>query len=172
MNTAKKTTLQETVAYRIGKFTSKVSIQPAIFEGILNLKCGDRADTLQYFRELAVEGKESGVKDVSLFVQSVALTEISPRKARVRVDFDAEAVNRVVIRFKNPITNRITKLSTFKTLIDILNVLYPNKAEDIHSAFAVDYCNMRTSLAKEEQGKCDLSHVVRERIISNLAETA
>lgn len=164
-----KKTLQESVAYRIGPFTSKVSIQPSIFEAVLSTSHYDEAKTRQVFRELAIEGKELGAKDVSLYVQSKALLSVLPTEITDKVIYKIGMQGRTPIRFTNPVTNKVTKLTTFTVLIDILNVIYEDKAKDIHTAFASDYCKKRAAADPKSAKRCDLSHHVRERIISNLS---
>jgi hypothetical protein len=166
---AKKTTLQESVAYRLGTFTSKVSIQPAMFEAVLADKNYDDAAARQVFRELAVEARELQAKDISLYAQSKGLLSVVPQEIRDQITYNEESKGRTPIRFVNPVTNKPTKLTTLTVLVDLLNILHGDKAKDIHVSFAADYCRKRASANADEIKKCDLSHQVRERIISNLS---
>lgn len=171
----KKTTAQTTVAYRhsTGKNgTSKVSLQPAIYEALVENFADDESRAREYIKELALQGRELKVKDLSLYVQSKALLSLMPKDIQAKVSLNITENGRVPVRYKNTIDKKMTKLTTLKVLHDILNVVYDGGSQEIHTKFAIEAHMAKkanaANLGDEDKKTCDISHQVRERIISNL----
>lgn len=173
---AKKATNQVTIPFRFGDLTSKASLQPAIYEALLAHKNGDSKAARSLIKDLAIEAcNADNVTDVSLYVQSKALIMLMPKSVQSKVVFNPSSEGRKPIRYKNPVSNKGTKMTTLTVLIDILDHLYDGVGEDIHKNFATQ---IHQAKAREEealkqagfevQKKSDVSHMVRERIINNL----
>ncbi|MCY9861447.1 hypothetical protein OTK49_02800 [Vibrio coralliirubri] len=170
----KQVTAQTTISYRhsAGKNgTSKVSMQPAIFEALVERE-GSETKAREVVKELAIAGRESNVKDVSLYVQSKALISLMPADIQSQVKLNLSDDNRLPLRYKNTVDKKMTKLTTFKVLHDILNVIYNGSSTEIHTKFAIDAHKAKKvqmeTLGELAKKTCDISHQVRERIISNL----
>ncbi|MCY9861292.1 hypothetical protein OTK49_02025 [Vibrio coralliirubri] len=174
----KQTTAQTTISYRhaAGKNgTSKVSLQPAIYEALVERHGDSDAQAREYIKELALQGRKLKVKDLSLYVQSIALISLMPVDIQGKVKLNLSEANRIPLRYKNTVEMKMTKLTTFKVLHDILNVVYSGSSEDIHTKFANEAHKAKKAteaklgeLNAQARKTCDISHQVRERIISNL----
>lgn len=175
----KKTTAQVTVPYRMGEKTSKVSIQPVIYESLLN-RFGSKDSTRSYIKDLAIEANEINAPDISLFVQSKALVELLPKKLQKNLPENNGSFERSTIRYSNSVTNKQTKLTTLSVLVDILDTLYDGKGNDIHKGFAnlvhknkaIEANIQKDNTVNGEKKRCDVSHLVRERIITNVLSAA
>lgn len=169
--TKQQATVQTTISYRHATGTSKVSMQPAIFEALVERE-GTEAKAREVVKELAIAGREKKVKDVSLYVQSKALISLMPSDIQNQVQLNITADNRLPLRYKNTVDKKMTKLTTFKVLHDILNVVYNGSSEEIHTKFAIEAHKAKKAqietLGKLGKKTCDISHQVRERIITNL----
>lgn len=173
---AKKATNQVTIPFRLGELTSKASIQPAIYEALLARKNGNVKETRSLIKDLATEAcKTDSVTDVSLYVQSKALLMLMPKSVQSKVSFNPSSEGRKPVRYTNPVSNKGTKMTTLTVLIDILDHLFGGLGQDIHKNHATQ---IHQAKAREEealkaaglevQKKCDVSHMVRERIINSL----
>ncbi|KDM91034.1 hypothetical protein [Photobacterium galatheae] len=183
MTTANKTsekqpqkTNQVTIPFRFGATTSKASLQPAIYEAILTQKNGDVKATRSFIKDLAIEACQSDdVHDVSLFVQSKALVHLMPQEIQSNIFFNPTSDGRLPIRYHNPVSKKGTKMTTLTILVDILDFLYEGSGQAIHKNFAIAVHQAKAKEAQamkaaglEPKRQCNVSHIVRERIINHL----
>lgn len=157
---------QTPVSYRVGSYTSKVSVQPAIIEALdLIFKHGNIDDTgYDFCKRMACEAYNLKFKKVSAYVREKACqrifgsdivgTKVHPEKIDVRVGIKV-----------NGVTNHTT-ITMFYSIIQFLK----NKLEKIDADLSPEIivqnlANEFYGVAKDTNGM--LSQVIREKIIAN-----
>ncbi|ELP6119347.1 TPA: hypothetical protein I7730_00955 [Vibrio vulnificus] len=160
---------QQLVSYRVGEFTSKVSIQPAIFEA-LEKKLGSFDAAYEQCVHLAAEAKRSGVTKISSHVQELVLAIVLPSQLLTGYSYKENTGERETCVFKHPTTTRNTKLCTFSTLTYALDAFTEGKSASMYEKVAADFIMKKEQLpnAADQPKKKEVSFEVREYLIRML----
>jgi len=160
---------QQLVSYRVGEFTSKVSIQPAIFEA-LEKKLGSFDAAYEQCVHLAAEAKRNGVAKVSSHVQELVLAIVLPSQLLTGYKYKENSGERETCVYKHPTTNRNTKLCTFSTLTYALDAFSESKSASIYEKVASDFIQKKEQLPDTDgqPKKKEVSFEVREHLIRML----
>ena len=168
MISPEKKIVQKMISYRAGDKTSSISIQPAIYEALLLKFNSDTKKCNSLATSFALEAIKLKISSISLYVQSELLLSLMPPHIQKHEKFINSTHNRLEVRYKSPINNCKTKLTTLSVIKDLLDIAFDGKGEAIHQNMAKQIIISRKDVTEEESKKCCISHLVRERIILNL----
>ncbi|PSV00870.1 hypothetical protein [Photobacterium kishitanii] len=152
----------KTVSFRDGDHTSKVTIQPAIYEALAR-HFGDDKDAYTFISGLAIQAHQARQKKISGYIQDYILDLVFPNNL---TDGYLPSGDRVEVRIFDPVHNRPTKLITFGALSYALDKLSDGNSSKIYNSTAAAYMK---KVAGKERGR-DLSFEVREELIRGVFE--
>lgn len=161
---------QKPVSYRVGDFSSKVTVQPVIFE-LLTEQFGSESEAYSFISEQAKLARLNGVRSrISAYVQNFLLSKLISPKFMQGYVVDASKQD---IRIESPFHDKGSKLTLDSALHHAIGAIareYGTTQKDICAQYTQRYINkFKDSLEDKERGK-DVSHEMREAMIRDLSK--
>lgn len=156
------TTRYKSISYRAGEFTSKITLQPAIYEIMDEIRSGDGYGWLA---GKAADAKLSNQCGISGYVRDMALLQIFPRGMMKGYKFDTSIVGvpyRVFDEDGNKIANSTVTMPNI--LMYFLERVHGNNARFLVEEIANVFLKGKTT-----EGR-DLSFNVREYLLNDIYE--
>lgn len=152
---------QEIVSYRAGAFTSKISVQPALFEAIAQLEDG-RDEAYRWFASVASEGKQRNQPKISAYAVEQAYLRILP--PNLMEDYESN-LNVAYVRIK--INGSVTTIAMPHVLLHYVVEKF-NGYENAQTLLTKLGQHFTDAKQNDEEKKKDLSASIREAIIQSL----
>jgi hypothetical protein len=149
----------KSVSYRLGSFTSKISVQPALYEAICK-KIGDRNEGYQWLSQKAALAKSKNIKKISAYAQEQGYMYIIPHK--YFKGYVSNLEYQEVRVFVGNIHTTVTMPSIFMHYVEA-KFGGKDKANELFTKLANHF-----SEAKGDSKSCDTSFLIRETIIASI----
>ncbi len=163
------------ISYRKGSKTSKISVQPAIFEAYLNKFDDDESAVKRHFSSLAIKLSSWPEEfNLSLGVQTVAFVELLPAELQAQLAVSVNDFKYSPIKYYNKNLQTKSKFNTFKILESTLNILHKGQSDAIHKRIAEQLLQSQRKNSNTESPNTPtktpntFSHLIRERVIDTI----
>ncbi|UKA04495.1 hypothetical protein [Photobacterium damselae] len=161
---------QKPVSYRVGSFSSKVTVQPVLFE-LLTEQFGNEEEAYSFIAEQAKLAKLSGIQSrLSAFVQNCLLSKLISPKFMHGYVVDSKKKD---IRIESPFHDKGSKLTLDSALHHAITAIaneYGTTQKEICAQYTERYKDkFKEHLTDNSRGK-DVSHEMREAMIRDLAK--
>ena len=161
-------TRQKSVSYRVGDFSSKVTIQPVVFE-LLSCQFGCDCEAYSFIADQAKIAKIGGICKISAFVQNTLLSKLISPKFMLGYIVDDRKKD---IRIESPFHGNGSKLTLDSALHHAITAIakeYGTTQKEICAQYTERYIDkFKSALEDQSRGK-DVSHEMREAMIRDLS---